>query len=130
MEGGPNGNINGDHKRKVLAWYMLFTWSLLSHRYARLFYFCIFQKKLQKYIFGFRFYSSIPLPTARQVGGRDLYINNKKNLRSGHWREPAAPCRAAGPLPGSQGMNRKQMSLWIHIEHPVKTFPYGLKTPL
>ena len=33
-------------------------------------------------------------------------------------------------FPGSQGMNRKQMGLWIHIEHPVKTFPYGLKTPL
>ena len=31
----------------------------------RLFYFCIFQKKLQKYIFGFRFYSSIPLPPGR-----------------------------------------------------------------
>ena len=33
-------------------------------------------------------------------------------------------------FPGSQGMNSKQMSLWIHIELPVKTFPYGLKTPL
>ena len=33
---------------------------------GRLFYFCIFQKKvLQKYIFGFRFYSSIPLPPGR-----------------------------------------------------------------
>ena len=31
---------------------------------------------------------------------------------------------------GSQGINRKQMGLWIHIELPVKTFPYGLKTPL
>ena len=70
-------------------------------RTARLFYFCIFQKKnLQKYIFGFRFYSSIPLPpsrgpTARQVDGKDLYVN-KKNLRSGPWREPAAP------LPGGR----------------------------
>ena len=39
-------------------------WSL------RLFYFCIFQKKnLQKYIFGFRFYSSIPLPSGREAAG-------------------------------------------------------------
>ena len=65
--------------------------------------FVFFLKKLQKYIFGFRFYSSIPLPsgrgsTARQVGGRDLYVNkNKKNLRRGPWREPAAPLPGGRP---------------------------------
>ena len=80
-----------------------------DHLFFAFFYFCIFQKIfLQKYIFGFRFYSSIPLPpgrgpTARQGGGRDLYINkNKFILRRGPWREPAAPCRAAGPLPGGR----------------------------
>jgi len=37
---------------------------------VRLFCFCIFQKKiLQKYIFGFRFYSSIPLPPGRGAAG-------------------------------------------------------------
>ena len=36
-------------------------------------------------------------PTARQVGGRDLYVNkNKIFLRIGPWREPAAP------LPGGR----------------------------
>ena len=36
----------------------------------RLFYFYIFfLKKLQKYIFGFRFYSSIPLPSGRGAAG-------------------------------------------------------------
>ena len=38
----------------------------------RLFYFCIFQKKnLQKYIFGFRFYSFVPpaLPSGRGAAG-------------------------------------------------------------
>ena len=36
-------------------------------------------------------------PTARQGGGRDLYVNkNKFILRRGPWREPAAP------LPGGR----------------------------
>ena len=47
------------------------------------FIFVFYKKKLQKYIFGFRFCSFVPYrlagggrgPTARQVGGRDLYIN-------------------------------------------------------
>ena len=53
------------------------------------------------------FYSSIPLPpgrgggrgpTARQGGGRDLYINkNKFVLRRGLWREPAAPLPGGRP---------------------------------
>ena len=74
----------------------------------RLFHFCIFQKKiLQKYILGFRFYSSILLPPGRG-GGRDLYVNkNKYFLRRGPWREPAAPLPphqlAAGGLPPGRG---------------------------
>ena len=39
-------------------------------------------------------------PTARQVGGRDLYINkNKIFLRRGPWREPAAPLPGGRPPP-------------------------------
>ena len=38
-------------------------------------------------------------PTARQGGGRDLYVNkNNFYLRGGSWREPAAP-----PLGGREG---------------------------
>ena len=65
------------------------------------FYFYIFQKKLQKYIFGFRFYSSVPLQpgrglTARQRGGRDLYANKYKfffaqKSLAGACRPPAGP---------------------------------------
>ena len=48
----------------------------------RLFYFCIFLKKiLQKYIFGFRFYRSIPLPPGRGAAGGLPPV-----------------CRAGGPL--------------------------------
>ena len=37
-------------------------------------------------------------PTARQVGGRDLYVNkNKIFLRRGPWREPAAPLPGGRP---------------------------------
>ena len=35
-------------------------------------------------------------PADLQEGGRDLYVNKKIYLRGGPWREPAAPCRAAG----------------------------------
>ena len=47
-------------------------------------------------------------PTARQVGGRDLYVNkNNFFLRRGPWREPAAPLPptggAAGGLPPGRG---------------------------
>ena len=41
--------------------------------FQRLLYFYIFQKKnLQKYIFGFRFYSSIPLPPGRGAVGTSI----------------------------------------------------------
>ena len=33
-------------------------------------------------------------------------------------------------FPGSHGMNRNQMSLWIRIELHVKPLAYGTKTPL
>ena len=61
----------------------------MAHQHAAVacvfFIFAFFKKKLQKYIFGFRFYSYIPLPPGRGRqgayrpagggGGRDLYIN-------------------------------------------------------
>ena len=41
-------------------------------------------------------------PTARQVGGRDLYVNkNKFFLRRGPWREPAAPLPSGRGAAGS-----------------------------
>ena len=44
-------------------------------------------------------------PTARQVSGRDLYVNkNKFILRRDPWREPAAPCRR--PPAARQGGGR------------------------
>ena len=50
-------------------------------------------------------------PTARQVGGRDLYIN-KKNLRRGPWRELAAPLPGGrpptAPPVGSRGHAARQ----------------------
>ena len=69
------------------------------------FIFVFFKKKLQKYIFGFRFYSSIPLPpgrgpTARQVGSRDLYVNKNNFFYAdvlGGCLPP--PCRAVGSRP-------------------------------
>ena len=76
------------------------------------FIFIFFKKKLQKYIFGFRFYSSIPIPPGRGaagglpplLGGRDLFANKNKNyLRINPWWGSAAPCWAAGPLPPSGG---------------------------
>ena len=80
--------------------------SLQQNSTAFFFNFCIFQKKnVQKYIFGFRFYSFVPLPpgrgpTAQQGGGRDLYVNkNKFIFRRGPWREPAAPLPGGRPLP-------------------------------
>ena len=75
--------------------------------YARLFYFYIFRKPfLQKYIFNITIYSFVPLPpqgggrgpAAQQRGGRDLYVNLKKNyLRGSLWREPAAPLPGGRP---------------------------------
>jgi len=71
----------------------------------RLFYFYIFRKHfLQKYIFNITIYSFVPLPpgrgpAAQQLGGRDLYVNLKKNyLRGSPWREPAAR-QGGGRLP-------------------------------
>ena len=38
-------------------------------REGAFFFFVFFKKNLQKYIFGFRFYSSIPLPSGRGAAG-------------------------------------------------------------
>ena len=72
--------------------------------YGVFFIFAFFKKKIYRNIFlvlGFTvLYPYRPAgrrgggrgPTARQGGGRDLYINkNKFILRRGPWREPAAP---------------------------------------
>ena len=80
---------------------------------GRLFYFCIFQKKkfteIYFWIQVLQFYTPAVRqgggrgPTARQVGGRDLYVNkNNFFLRRGPWREPAAP------LPGGRGPAARQ----------------------
>ena len=62
-------HINGLHEpvQPISNWANFIT---RRRRTRRLFCFCIFQKKfLQKYIFGFRFYSSIPLPPGRGAAG-------------------------------------------------------------
>ena len=77
------------------------------HSVASFLFLYFFKKKFTEIYFRFyilQFYTPTARqgggsgPTARQGGGRDLYINkNKYFFRRGPWREPAAPCRAAGP---------------------------------
>ena len=80
---------------------------------SRLFYFYIFQKKLQKYIFGFRFYSFILLLPGR--GSRGLYIN-KNNFFCAEVNEggraspvelPPSPILSPSPLSGSRGQKMR-----------------------
>ena len=74
-------------------------WALLeTHvlQLVRLFYFYIFRKHFFTEIY-FQYHNlQFCTPTARQ----GLICKFKKiYLRGSSWREPAAPCRAAGPLP-------------------------------
>ena len=82
-------------------------------------------------------------PTARQGGGRDLYVN-KYNffLRRGPWREPAAPLPGGRPPPapslGGRGPAARQRGgrppprtsgqikfIFIYIEVPTAPLPGG-----
>ena len=64
----------------------------------------------------------------RQGGGSDLYVNkNKFILRRGPLREPAAPLRAAGPLPPRPAGGRQVPSPNIKLR-PFLLRPHFLPT--
>ena len=86
-----------------------------THLHSGVFFiFVFFKKKLQKYIFGFRFYNYILLPPGRGRqgayrpagggGGRDLYINKNNFFCAEVFGGSLPPHQlAAGGLPPARG---------------------------